>query len=152
VLLKIRKSKNDQTGKGAVVAIVDTSSDGIKLLDRVEKYSKLRLSQGAKAKDPYLVKWDMDSYCLSNTGIKTGQALAQRLRTYLLEIKQRHPSMLINPDSYGMHSLRRGGVTAAWAAGIDMERLKAHGRWRSDAIRTYLQATLPFKLSVTLAM
>jgi hypothetical protein len=51
-----------------------------------------------------------------------------------------------------MHSLRRGGTVAAWAGGMDIEKLKAHGRWRSDAIKAYLTASIEIKLSVTLSM
>jgi hypothetical protein len=51
-----------------------------------------------------------------------------------------------------MHSLRRGGTVAAWAAGMDKARLMAHGRWRSNAIKAYLTASLAIKLSVTQSM
>lgn len=56
MLLKIRQSKNDRAGKGAEVDIANTSSDGIKLQDRIAAYSKLRLSQGAKPEDSFLVQ------------------------------------------------------------------------------------------------
>lgn len=63
------------------------------------------------------------------------------------------PTIADNPSSYGMHSLRRGGVVAAWQAGVDIERLKAHGRWRSDAIiRSYMTGNTAIKLSVTRCM
>lgn len=39
----------------------------------------------------------MDAYSLTNNRLQSGQALAQRLRTHLLEIKQKHPMLQINP-------------------------------------------------------
>jgi hypothetical protein len=41
---------------------------------------------------------------------------------------------------------------AAWAGGMDIEKLKAHGRWRSDAIKASMTASLDIKLSVTFSM
>ena len=51
-----------------------------------------------------------------------------------------------------MHNLRRGGVMAAWLAGVDYTKIKVHGRWRSDAIKAYLQTTVAIRLQVTEAM
>lgn len=73
-------------------------------------------------------------------------------RACLSELRQRYPHIALNPNSYGMHSLRRGGTVAAWAGGMDVEKLKAHGRWRSDAIKASMTASLDIKLSVTLSM
>ena len=152
VMLHIRKSKTDRLGKGAQVAINATSSDGIRILDRVRAYSKLREAQGASPDSPFLVQWDLDKYQLGSSKLTNGQALAQRLKLYLQQLQERHPNLTLNPNSYGMHSLRRGGVIAAWGAGVELEKIKAHGRWRSDAVRVYMQASLPIKLSVTQAM
>ena len=107
-----------------------------------------RLKQGAKADSSLFSKWDLDLQ-QSDSALANGQALAARLRTYLVHAQESHPGLTINVNSYGMHSLRRGGVTAAWEAGMDVSKLKAHGRWKSEAIRVYLEATLPIKLSVT---
>ena len=98
------------------------------------------------------MQWDLDNYQLGFTKLGSGQALAQRLKLYLQQLKIRHPALSVNPNSYGMHSLRRGGVVAAWGAGVELKKIKAHGRWKSDAVRAYMQATLPIKLSVTQAM
>jgi hypothetical protein len=79
--------------------------------------------------------------------------LADRLKDLLLSIKPIHPHLDINPQAYGMHSLRRGGVVAAWQSGqVDVEKIKAHGRWKSDAVRSYMTAGLDIKLSVAAAM
>lgn len=41
---------------------------------------------------------------------------------------------------FGLHSLRRGGATAAARAGASMRMIQEHGRWRSDAVRQYMYA------------
>ena len=40
----------------------------------------------------------------------------------------------LDPTGYGEHSGRRGGTTAAAAAGADINELKLQGRWRSDSM------------------
>jgi hypothetical protein len=42
-----------------------------------------------------------------------------------------------NPDNYGTHSLRSGGATALFAAGVDRLAIKHLGRWRSDCYEQY---------------
>ena len=51
-----------------------------------------------------------------------------------------------------MHSLQRGGVLAAWLAGVDIENIKSHVRWRSDAVRAFTTANLEIWLVVTTTM
>lgn len=151
VAVRIRRSKNDQTGKGATVMIVSQNGP-IQIQRLVAAHLRRRRQAGAGPEDPLFTRWDLDNYCLSSVALANGQALAERLKLYLRELKSRLPDLQLNPDSYGMNSLRRGGVVAAWEAGIDYELLKAHGRWRSEAIRAYLSATLRQKLSVSAAM
>ena len=57
--------------------------------------------------------------------------------------------MGIDVSMYAMHSLRRGGVIAAWEANVPRDLLKLHGRWRSDAIDAYLQAPIALRLKIT---
>jgi hypothetical protein len=52
-------------------------------------------------------------------------------------------------EDFASHSLRRGGVSAAWQCEVGRELLKGHGRWSSDAIDLYLQASVETKLTVT---
>lgn len=42
-----------------------------------------------------------------------------------------------NPDRFGSHSLRSGGATALFNAGVDSLAVKKFGRWRSDAVEVY---------------
>ena len=119
---------------------------------KIERYEQTRLEMGASPEDPFLVSWDLDHMQLSPNGLTNGQALAARMRKLLGDIMHETPGLDINPYSYGMHSLRRGGVVAAWAAGVDLENIRCHGRWKSDAFRSYLTAGLDIKLAVTAAM
>jgi hypothetical protein len=152
MVLTIRVSKNDRAGRGAQVFLTNESKDGISLLSRIREIYDLRRRQLGTEDGPLFSSWNMDHQCLSNSPLSSGQALADRLRAYLSELRQRYPHIALNPNSYGMHSLRRGGTVAAWAGGMDIEKLKAHGRWRSDAIKAYLTASIEIKLSVTLSM
>ena len=42
-----------------------------------------------------------------------------------------------NPSQYSGHSLRIGGATAAFAAGVDETTIRALGRWDSETYRLY---------------
>jgi integrase len=152
VEITIRKSKNDRRGEGAVVTITGKTQDGVRVAERVEQWLDLRARAGASPSDPLFPTWDLDTYSLSSSPIRTPEALNQRLKMYLTGLKQRYPDIPVNPASYGMHSLRRGGVMAAWKAGVDVEKIKAHGRWKSDAIRAYMQTTRDMRLVVTQRM
>jgi hypothetical protein len=44
-----------------------------------------------------------------------------------------------HPNRYSSHSLRIGGATAALAAGMSMDQIRAIGGWKSDVIDRYLR-------------
>lgn len=44
----------------------------------------------------------------------------------------------LDPASFSGHSFRRGGATALYQAGVPESQIKAHGRWKSDAFRRYI--------------
>lgn len=152
IKVRIRKSKTDRAGKGDDVVISARTAGGWDLQSKVRAYHAFRTKSGAKEEDPFLVGWDLDNLRLGASGLKSGEALSMRLRKYLVELKQRYPKLKINPMCYAMHSLRRGGVLAACKAGVDLERIKCHGRWRSNAVKAYLTAGLDIKMGVTAVM
>ncbi|KAG2500918.1 hypothetical protein HYH03_000745 [Edaphochlamys debaryana] len=45
-------------------------------------------------------------------------------------------------------ALRRGGATAAANAGVSEEAIKAHGRWKSDAVKGYIRRSVAVRMSV----
>ena len=61
-------------------------------------------------------------------------------------------SIGVDPEPYGSHSCRRGGVTAAVAAGVEILLVARHGNWRSDAVFLYVSDSLERKLSVSRAI
>ncbi len=68
------------------------------------------------------------------------------------EVKAAVESIGENPKLFGSHSCRRGGATAAVAAGVDIVLVKRHGRWRSDAVYAYVEDSVERKLSVSLGV
>ena len=58
----------------------------------------------------------------------------------------------IDPSPYGSHSLRRGGVTAAVAAGVALHVIARQGNWRSNAIFAYVTDTVSQRLAVSRAL
>ena len=45
-------------------------------------------------------------------------------------------------EFYSMHSLRRGGATAMAQRQVPLRIIQQHGRWKSDAVRVYIEADL----------
>ena len=58
-----------------------------------------------------------------------------------------------NPNDYGLHSLRSGGITCAVrnsSNSIPERLLKIHGRWKSDSAKDmYVEESLENRLQVT---
>ena len=55
-------------------------------------------------------------------------------------------------DNFSLHSLRAGGVTLAASEGMREKMYKAHGRWKSEAVKSYVSESVEQKLSVTKAL
>lgn len=152
VELKIKKSKTDKARVGATVTIAGVTRDGVDIIGPLQRYIQLRARHRPSPSSPLFTTWDLDALSCRATTRLTGQVLAQRLQLHLSALKAKYPDIQVNPRSYGMHSLRRGGVIAAWESGVDIEKIKSHGRWRSDAVRAYMQATRDIRLMVTTTM
>ena len=150
ITLRIRSSKADKASHGAMVVISATSASGVEILRRVAALT-LRLKElGAEAHHPLIPAWDYTSYSLNlPVPLANGQALATRLKLHLANIKASYPLVDINVSDYSMHSLRRGGVVAAWQAGVPVEQFKAHGRWASSAVQAYMVPTKDILIGVT---
>ena len=146
----IARSKTDRARVGATVIIAGRTQDNIDIAGPLERFIHERA--GSDPGSPLFTQWDLDAMTSHPTRGLSKQGFSRRLQQHLRALKAKYPGININPDSYGMHSLRRGGVMAAWKAGVDVEKIKAHGRWRSDAVRAYMQATRDIKLVVTNTM
>ncbi|XP_065190681.1 uncharacterized protein LOC135821613 [Sycon ciliatum] len=55
----------------------------------------------------------------------------------------------VNPDGYGLHGLRSGGASTAAAPGVPDRLIQRQGGWRSDAMKAYIQESLPNLLQVS---
>jgi hypothetical protein len=53
------------------------------------------------------------------------------------------------PSTYGSHSLRRAGVTAARQNGVSMLDIQRHGRWKSLVVFAYVRQSAEERLVVT---
>jgi integrase len=148
----IRRSKTDRRGEGAQVTITGVTKDSIHIAPIIQSWLNYRTGSGAKDTDPIFPKWDLDSRTLSNNAILSGQALAERLKLYLRDLVGTYPDLSVNPNAYGMHSLRRGGGYGCMGRWVPVEKIKAHGRWRSDAVRAYMQTSRSMRLQVTQGM
>ena len=50
-------------------------------------------------------------------------------------------SIGLDPKVYTFHSFRRSGASLAFNHDVDLNKIKQHGNWKSDAIWTYLRNT-----------
>ncbi len=57
---------------------------------------------------------------------------------FIAKLKGHVKALGLDPAHYSGHSMRRGGCTAMFLAGVNETFIAAHGRWRSLAYRKYL--------------
>ena len=123
LFIKIRKSKTDQSGGGTTIIV---SSQEQQLLCPVLAFKN------------YAATAPESKFLFFNTADPnkplSGSTPNFRVKEFVRRIG-------LDPAKYGSHSCRRGGATAAAAKGIPMEKLKLHGRWKSDAVWDYIQPT-----------
>ena len=74
---------------------------------------------------------------MGGVGPKT-KLFEQSYNSFNSELKRRCGKAGINPLGISTHSLRRGGCTALFYAGVPVESIMAHGRWSSSAWRKYI--------------
>lgn len=59
-----------------------------------------------------------------------------------VKVKQCMEAVGEDPRCYGAHSLRIGAATAALAAGVAPQQIRALGRWSSDVYEIYCRLSL----------
>ena len=69
-------------------------------------------------------------------------------RTVLATLKRRLTAIGLDSSLYGFHSLRRGGTTAMFAAGVPETIIQSHGRWSSLTYKQYLDTTVSLEHSL----
>ena len=70
---------------------------------------------------------------------KTGKLSIVSLRQLSHAFNQLVSQLRPLPTNLSLHSLRRGGATLAYQAGVPLEVIKAHGTWASDSVWSYIQ-------------
>lgn len=73
---------------------------------------------------------------LLSTGTPRGQVIG--LPTLRSLFRQALSATQLSPEGYTLHSLRRGGATESYRAGVPLDHVKQHGTWRSDAVLRYI--------------
>lgn len=56
----------------------------------------------------------------------------------------------LNPNNFGTHSLRAGGATTASVNNVSAQKIKLHGRWKTDTAKDrYIKPNLDAQLEVS---
>jgi site-specific recombinase XerD len=130
--VRIKRSKTDQEGQGAVVAVCRGS-----IADPVAAVLDYIKAAGLVAEQPLFVRIRWGNH-------PTGERLnAESIR----KIVKSHAAKLgLNPNEFGAHSLRAGFATSCAARGANLFRLADATRHKSlDVLRGYCRNTEIFK-------
>ena len=138
--LQIKKSKADVYGRGAEVCIARKGGEYCPIKN-LQLY--LLLTENLSPSDLFIFR-HLNGPVLTSTNVPISYGKARsELRWYLERV-------LGDASSFGWHSFRHGGVTAAANKGVPDRLLKAHGRWRSESAKDgYIHESLQARLSVT---
>ena len=136
VELLVRRSKTDQKGAGALVALSAESGSGVRIQALLAWHMRVAATSGARAGQPLFTR--RAEWGLQPAGMAKGE-FTMRMRLLLTEAMRQIGPGVRDLSVYTAHSLRRGGATAAAEGGATLEDIKAHGRWKSDAVRRYVQ-------------
>ena len=77
--------------------------------------------------------------------IVTIPMLSQQFASF---IRQFH----LPPKTFSLHSLRRGGASLAFEAGVSLDQIKSHGTWKSQAVWKYIHSNTNMPPPVPAAM
>ena len=147
VSLRIRGSKTDQAKKGASVMLAANHDDpSMCPVRRLERYIQARIQAGVVSEYLFSKK---DGLAMARS---TPCGIVQRMVEQANQAAMREEGIEEkwgSPELYGSHSLRRGGVTAARASGVEMLEIQRHGRWRSMAVWGYVGPTNAQRRQVT---
>jgi len=143
----IARSKTDQAQAGALVLLgandADTAACPVR---RLEKYLQVRKDAGVPGEA--LFPTVDGRHMAPNTPCGIVKK-AVRLANGLAERGGFGANRWGDPDEYGSHSMRRGGVTTARLNGSSMLDIQRHGRWKSLTVFSYVGSTPQEQLAVT---
>ena len=153
--VRIRRSKNDQEGRGVTVVLADTSGSGVPVALIVQRHLAHLAAAGLSGQAPLFPNTLPHPGAVEGAGAAAAMAkgaFSDRLRQLLAAANEEAPQLNIRLELFAAHSLRRGGAIAASEAGVSRELIMAHGRWRSNAVDAYLQPSLTTRLTVVARM
>jgi site-specific recombinase XerD len=133
VMITVRKAKNDQERKGSVRPVPENAEDRVLCLHTaLRKYLALR-----DGRNPVLF---YNSRIPDSAGARgVGPALSPNSPALFLRARLAQAGMKpVDVGRYASNSLRKGGATRAFSAGISKLTIKRHGAWRSDAVDSYI--------------
>jgi hypothetical protein len=122
VTIKIAKSKTDQAGRSATIKLLKLGKPSCPYR-WCKKFQRIR----PKAR----------SYFVHGDGAQVTDRQANKVLKLGLEFLK-----VPEFNRYAFHSFRIGGCSALADTGIEQESLKAVGRWRSNAYKSYIRQAL----------
>ena len=81
-----------------------------------------------------------------------GKIITVTTRHLAVALKELISALDLDSSLYSLHSLRRGGASAAYQAGVPFQDIKRHGQWKSDAFWLYITAPCVAASSVAAAL
>lgn len=133
VFVTVRKAKNDQERKGSERPVPEFPDDrALCLWVTLKKYMALR-----DGRNPNLF---YNAKVPESRGARgLASALASTTPTFVLRERLEEAGMAVSELSrYASNSLRKGGASRAFSAGVSRLAIKRHGAWRSDAVDAYI--------------
>lgn len=142
MILKIRRSKTDQTKKGCEVVVAKTGDLTCPCIALMNYMFRANIPLSS---DHLIFR----NICKSNNIQKLLDQPLKYSRTRAL-FAMILSSNGLDAKAYGTHSLRSGRATTAINKGISFDNVKRHGRWRSEkSAELYIAPSLQTKLSVS---
>ena len=127
MVVTVERGKNDQEGRGSQRTVPERPHDGDLCL-----YKAMRMYETVRDSKQELLFYNTQSRAL-------GKRLASTTPTHALRSNLQAGGMSKEEaQKYASNSLRKGGTTRAFAAGVDRLVIKRHGNWKSDAVDAYI--------------
>ncbi|XP_077774252.1 integrase/recombinase xerD homolog [Podarcis muralis] len=123
LVVRIRSSKTDQYGRGALVQLMATDSPGPCPVKDTRRFLSMRVNSAG----PLLIHAD-------------GLPLTRHQFTRVMRLAL--AACGIPAADFASHSFRIGAATTAMHLGLTAERIRDVGRWKSDAYKRYLRKNL----------
>jgi hypothetical protein len=146
VALNIVSAKTDQLREGNVVIIAKL--DAFCPVGLLHKY--MCMSMGLERPSYFLFRRVVK---IKNRSLLQSRNVPLSYNVVRSLVKKKACSIGLKSESYGTHSMRAGGSSAAANAGVNDRAFQRHGRWASVSAKNgYIKDSLSQKMAVTLAI